>query len=201
MSGDPADSKSQLLKSWNEETDFVKRNAILQQMTEQGLFPQEEEAGLETTYGLYPDLPDPQAKLYNHDFLKKLLRKQEFIEDRQDSIQSLFAEGDETQDLLQLLESDASACGPYTKGKETSEEDTPSVTPFELSPTQRFIGRFLSPQLPYNSALLFHGVGVGKTCSAITVAENYLEMYPRKQVIVVAPRNIQPNFNREIFSV
>jgi hypothetical protein len=201
MSGDPADSKSQLLKSWNEETDFVKRNAILQQMTEQGLFPAEEEADLETTYGIYPDLPDPQAKLYNHDFLKKLLRKQEFIEDRQASIQSLFAEGDEMQDLLELLESDASACGAYTEGKETSEESIPSITPFELSPTQRFIGRFLSPQLPYNSALLFHGVGVGKTCSGITVAENFLQMFPKKQVFIIAPPTIQAGWMREIFTL
>ncbi len=50
------------------------------------------------------------------------------------------------------------------------------------------------------SALLFHGVGVGKTCSAITVAESYLDAYPKKQVLIIAPRNIQPNFNREIFS-
>ena len=29
----------------------------------------------------------------------------------------------------------------------------------------------MSAQTPYNSLLLYHGLGTGKTCSAITVAE------------------------------
>ena len=197
MSGVVADPRSQLLRSWDTETDFGKRNTILQQMTEQGLFPEEEETKLETSYGLYPDLPDPQSKVYNRNFLKKLLRKQEFLEDRQKGIQDLFENDDEEQDLFQLLQSDASACGP-SNGKQSDE--MPSVTPFELSPTQRFIGRFLSPQTPYNSALLFHGVGVGKTCSGVTVAENFLQMYPKQQVIIIAPPTIQAGWLREIFN-
>lgn len=106
-------------------------------------------------------------------FLQKLLQKQEFAENKQPSIAESIRKG-------------VDPC----KGS----------TGFELSPTQRFIGQYLSPKTPYMSALLFHGVGVGKTCSAITVAESYLEMYPRKQVIIVAPRNIQPNFSREAFN-
>jgi hypothetical protein len=123
------------------------------------------------------DATEKQAGLYPSSddprFLEKLLTKQEFAENKQMSIAEQIRKG-------------IDPC----KGS----------SGFELSPTQRFIGQFLSPKTPYMSALLFHGVGVGKTCSAITVAENYLEMYPRKQVIVVAPRNIQPNFSREIFS-
>lgn len=106
-------------------------------------------------------------------FLQKLLRKQEFAESKQ----------------LSVAESIRQGIDPCKGSKG-----------FELSPTQRFIGQYLSPKTPYMSALLFHGVGVGKTCSAITVAENFLEMFPRKQVIIVAPRNIQPNFSREVFS-
>lgn len=106
-------------------------------------------------------------------FLKKLLFKQEFAEHRQSSIAEMIANGE----------------NPCDPNKE-----------FELNPVQRFIGQFMSPKTPYNSALLFHGVGVGKTCSAITVAEAFLEMYPKKQVIIVAPRNIQPGFLRTIFN-
>ena len=106
-------------------------------------------------------------------FLQKLLQKQEFGENKQ----------------LSVKESIELGLDPCTGSRG-----------FELSPTQRFIGQFLSPTSPYMSALLYHGVGVGKTCSAITVAEGFLEMYPRKKVIVIAPRNIQPNFSREIFS-
>lgn len=72
---------------------------------------------------------------------------------------------------------------------------------FELSAVQRFVARFLAPECPYQSALLYHGVGVGKTCAAISIAENYLRIFPRKKVIIVAPPNIQPNFRNTIFNM
>ncbi len=145
------------------------REALYERMKDKGLFPKAAQSytdTFESDAGLYPSTDDPY-------FLNKLLRKQEFAENKQMSIADSIRKG-------------IDPC----KGS----------VGFELSPTQRFIGQFLSPKTPYMSALLYHGVGVGKTCSAITVAENYLEMFPRKQVIIVAPRNIQPNFSREIFS-
>jgi hypothetical protein len=42
---------------------------------------------------------------------------------------------------------------------------------FELQPHQAFVKNFMSFQTPYNSLLLFHGLGSGKTCSAIGVCE------------------------------
>jgi hypothetical protein len=47
--------------------------------------------------------------------------------------------------------------------------------------------------------LLYHGVGVGKTCTAITVCESYLERNPRRMAYIVAPPNIQEGFIRTIF--
>ena len=44
---------------------------------------------------------------------------------------------------------------------------------FELSPHQLFVKNFLSSQTPYNSLLLFHGLGTGKTCSAIGITEEH----------------------------
>ena len=38
---------------------------------------------------------------------------------------------------------------------------------FELSNHQLFVKNFLSFNTPYNSLLLYHGLGSGKTCSAI----------------------------------
>jgi hypothetical protein len=38
---------------------------------------------------------------------------------------------------------------------------------FELAPHQQFVKNFLSYNTPYNSLLLYHGLGSGKTCSAI----------------------------------
>ena len=42
---------------------------------------------------------------------------------------------------------------------------------YELSPHQAFVRNFMSFQTPYNSLLLFHGLGSGKTCGAIGVCE------------------------------
>jgi hypothetical protein len=72
---------------------------------------------------------------------------------------------------------------------------------FELTPVQRIVSRFLHPSTPYHSMLLFHGVGVGKTCSAVTVAEQFLEAAPNKKVIVLVPQALQDNFKRTVFDM
>jgi hypothetical protein len=159
-------SKEELIELWRTSDNMDERDRLLEQMKARNIYPQDEMNEIEKEGGLYPSTDDPL-------FLQKLLRKQEFAENKQMSVAESIRRG-------------IDPC----KGSRG----------FELSPTQRFIGQFLSFKTPYMSALLFHGVGVGKTCSAITVAESYLEIYPRKQVIIVAPRNIQPNFSREIFS-
>lgn len=166
MSGTP--HGEDLLAKWNDESiPFNQRDALLTQLTQQGLYPKIMGAmdEWEAEAGLYPDTDDPR-------FTEKLMRKQEFAENKQNSI-------------AEQQRAKVNPCDPDNE--------------FELTPVQRFIGRFLSPQCPYQSALLYHGVGVGKTCAAITVAENYLRSYPRRQVIIVAPRNIQPGFRRTIF--
>jgi hypothetical protein len=61
----------------------------------------------------------------------------------------------------------------------------------------------MSFQTPYNSLLLFHGLGSGKTCSAIGVCEemrDYLrQMGISKQIIIVASPNVQDNFRLQLF--
>jgi hypothetical protein len=97
--------------------------------------------------------------LIDPEFLQKLLAKREFA----DSLQRTWK----------------------PKTDPCSEE----ITTFEVTPVQRFISNFMSPKTPYMSALLYHGVGVGKTCAAITSAEAYLEVFPKRQVFIVAPKN------------
>ena len=74
---------------------------------------------------------------------------------------------------------------------------------FELMPHQLFVKNFLSFQTPYNSLLLYHGLGSGKTCSAIGVAEemrNYMKQIGIKQrIIVIASPNVQDNFRLQLF--
>ena len=75
---------------------------------------------------------------------------------------------------------------------------------FELSPHQIFVKNFLSSQTPYNSLLLYHGLGTGKTCSAIGVAEE-MRQYgkltgKRDKILVVASPNVQDNFRQQLFN-
>ena len=76
---------------------------------------------------------------------------------------------------------------------------------FELSPHQLFIKNFLSFQTPFNTLLLYHGLGTGKTCSAITVAEenrDYLKQLgldTKQKNIIVASPNVQENFKLQLF--
>lgn len=74
---------------------------------------------------------------------------------------------------------------------------------FELSSHQVFVRNFLSEQTPYKSLLLYHGLGTGKTCSAIGVAEetrHYLKRIGvKQQIIVVASPNVQGNFRQQLF--
>ena len=74
---------------------------------------------------------------------------------------------------------------------------------YELLPQQAFVRNFLSFQTPYNSLILFHGLGSGKTCSAIGVCEemrDYLrQMGINKRIIIVASPNVQDNFKLQLF--
>jgi hypothetical protein len=78
-------------------------------------------------------------------------------------------------------------------------------TSFELAPHQYFVHNFLSITSPYNSLLLFHGLGTGKTCSAISIAEN-MRLYNTSanvvnKIIIVASPNVQENFKKELFDI
>jgi len=81
--------------------------------------------------------------------------------------------------------------------------DILSNADFELQPQQAFVRNFMSFQTPYNSLLLFHGLGSGKTCTAIGVCEemrDYLkQMGINKQIIIVASPNVQDNFKLQLF--
>ena len=72
---------------------------------------------------------------------------------------------------------------------------------FELTPVQRVVSRFLHPLTPYMGVLIDHGVGVGKTCTAVTIAEQFLEIAPSQKVIVIVPQALQENFRRTVFDV
>jgi len=84
-----------------------------------------------------------------------------------------------------------------------TQADLMCTAKYELMPHQTFVKNFLSIQTPYNSLLLFHMLGTGKTCSAIGIAEEmrkYLQQVgSNKKIIVIASPNVQSNFRKELF--
>ena len=72
-----------------------------------------------------------------------------------------------------------------------------------LSTHQTVIRNFLSNETPYNGLLLFHGLGSGKTCSAITIAEEHRtflkESGLKRHIYVLGGLNIQDNFQKQFF--
>lgn len=79
-----------------------------------------------------------------------------------------------------------------------------STRDFELAPHQIFVRNFLSHLTPYNGLLLFHGLGTGKTCSAISVCED-IRHYMKKldlsnKIIILANPNVQVNFKKQLFN-
>ena len=73
---------------------------------------------------------------------------------------------------------------------------------FELMPHQIFVKNFLSNQTPYNSLLLYAGLGTGKTCSAIGVAEEARSIMKQsginKSILIIASPNVQDNFRLQL---
>ena len=73
---------------------------------------------------------------------------------------------------------------------------------FETAPHQLFLKNFMNKESPYKGLLLFHGVGVGKTCSAITIAESFRDVFSRKEKrsIILSSKNIQIGWKKTIFN-
>jgi len=78
---------------------------------------------------------------------------------------------------------------------------------FTLAPQQEFLRNYLSPETPYNSVLIYHGTGVGKTCSGIQIAEGFKEIMRRlhsdekRKITVLLPRRILPSFRDQIYDI
>ena len=89
--------------------------------------------------------------------------------------------------------------------KENIEEfaNTQCKSEFQILPHQQFVRNFMSIDTPFNSLLLYHELGTGKTCSAIGVAEETRRYLKRsgitRQTIVVGNSNILSNFRLQLF--
>jgi len=67
--------------------------------------------------------------------------------------------------------------------------------PKELFPYQKLVRDYLMIETPYRGLLLYHGLGSGKTCSSIAVAESLMS---NKKVYVLTPASLEENYIGEI---
>lgn len=68
---------------------------------------------------------------------------------------------------------------------------------FQLQPQQKFLTEFFKSNLSKDGVLIYHKIGAGKTCTAISIAESYKKT---KKVIVVLPASLVGNFRDELRS-
>jgi hypothetical protein len=62
---------------------------------------------------------------------------------------------------------------------------------------QQFIREYLRSATPYRGLLVYHGLGSGKTCSAIAAAEALFGT-SNKKIIVMTPGSLRANFQGQI---
>jgi superfamily II DNA or RNA helicase len=68
---------------------------------------------------------------------------------------------------------------------------------FKLQKPQIFVSEYINPKTPYNGLLVYHGIGSGKTCSAVRIAEEWKH---KRKIMVVVPASLIGNFKKELRS-
>lgn len=66
---------------------------------------------------------------------------------------------------------------------------------FSLLTHQKIVRDYLNVLTPYRGLLLFHGLGSGKTCSSIAIAEGFKEGRP---IIIMTPAALRMNYIQEL---
>ena len=92
--------------------------------------------------------------------------------------------------------------GMFEEHKDTIEAETKELScatrktgDFALLTHQRLVRDYLNLYTPYRGLLLYHGLGSGKTCSSIAIAEG---MKSEKQVIVMTPASLRANYVEQL---
>jgi superfamily II DNA or RNA helicase len=123
----------------------------------------------------------PYPKKDDPNFFEKIYKKKEFYENQYPVI-----EEEKIDDIQNEL------CPSKDKN-------------YKLLPHQIVIRNYLNYNTPYNSVLLYHGMGSGKTASSITIAENYKmnisDFNRNKTFVLVSGDTIEQNFRKEIHDV
>jgi len=122
----------------------------------------------------YPELDDP-------DFLSKIFKKREFYYHR-------VPQREKMKSYEDVKNYRAANC---KKGD------------IEAREQQAILPNFINPNTPYKGVILMHGVGSGKTMTAIQVAEGFKEQvkkYNTKIYVLVPGPNTKENFKKELIN-
>ena len=66
---------------------------------------------------------------------------------------------------------------------------------FSLMTHQKLVRDYMNLYTPYRGILLFHGLGAGKTCGSIAIAEG---MKTEKKVLILTPASLKTNYFEEL---
>lgn len=93
---------------------------------------------------------------------------------------------------------------PVMSMEEYEKRVTQSCGGMEKTLYQHLMQHYLSYRSPYRGLLLYHGLGVGKTCSSITVAEALLTDHNTRQrprIWVILPNALQKSYEDQVCNV
>ena len=71
---------------------------------------------------------------------------------------------------------------------------------YSLKPQQKFVGQYINPSTNFNSTLVFHGLGSGKTCTSIVIGEAFKVISQKQKVhlLYVVPAPLVEQYYNEI---
>lgn len=181
----------------------IKKKAVKLKIIKQ--IPDLTQDNIEEVYNTNFNKIDLDDSNYNTFLMKKEILDQQIISQNEAVYNNLYPSLDDPDFNIKIAEKKEFNDTKYDGTIYDIEEQAKKMcdADFELVPHQLFVRNFLSFQTPYNSLLLYHGLGTGKTCSAITVAEEmrtYLKQVGINQrIIIVASPNVQENFRLQLF--
>lgn len=79
-------------------------------------------------------------------------------------------------------------------------EELCSPKKFTLQPPQLFVEEYMGAKSGHDKILLFHGLGSGKTCEAIRIAESNMGKKAKKKTLVLLSASLEANFVGELMS-
>ena len=160
--------------------------AILNQIEQRGLYDHTTKPT--SSFKYYPDYK-------NTNYNDEIYRKKEFYLHRGETVEPHGQE--EMEHVSKKL------CDPLFDAITGQRVSDKSNIMFNLTNSQKFLKAFMSPNTPYNSLLIYHGTGVGKTCTSISIAEQYIDILQKegKKIFIILNQSIKENFVKNIFNV